>query len=81
MEPIKVDVNNLSAEQKKIDRIVRAHDEEVAQMPLNVFEVRGNGTYFLIYERTPQFHDWFNVVHTTEGNKVSITIQKVPHMG
>lgn len=37
MEPIEADVNNLSGEQKRIDRIVRAHDEEVSGLKLVKF--------------------------------------------
>ena len=71
----------LNAEQKRIDRIVRAHDEEAAGFKLVHFEVKSAEEYFLIYERTPQFHDWFKVVCTKDGDKTSYTLNKVPHMG
>ena len=76
-----VDVANLSAEQKGIDRVVRAHDEECAGFKLNKFEDRGAGCYFLIYERTPQFHDWWEVTKKVEGESTSYSLKKVPHMG
>ena len=34
MEPIKVDLNSLNDEQKRADRVVRAHDEEVTNLKL-----------------------------------------------
>ena len=81
MEASKLDVNNLKDEHKQIDRVVRAHDHEVANFKLNVFEDKGNGEFFLIYERTPQFHDWFKVVQSANGDVTSYAINKVPHMG
>ena len=81
MEPIKVDVNNLNDEQKRADRFCRAHDSEVANFKLVDFEEKAAGSYFLIYERTPQFHDWFNVTIKLEGDITNYSIQKVPHMG
>jgi hypothetical protein len=74
MEGQKVDVNALNSEQKRADRIVRAHDEEVANLKLVDFQEKGAGSYFLIYERTPQFHDWFNVTVQTEGNTSSYSV-------
>ena len=81
MEAVQVDVNNLNNDQKRIDRIVRAHDEEVANLKLTHFEDKGAGEWFLIYERTPQFHDWYKVVVTTDGDKTSYSLNKIPHMG
>jgi len=81
MEGKTVDVSALNAEQKRADRIVRAHDEEVANLKLVEFQEKTAGRYFLIYERTPQFHDWFNVTVKLEGDISNYSVQKVPHMG
>ncbi len=46
-------------------------------------EEKGQGHYFLIYEQTPQFHDWYDVVYkgSVEEKSDSYTIKEVPHMG
>jgi hypothetical protein len=80
-----VNLENLEDIHKQVDRVVRAHDEENAHLKLTKFQSKGNDEYFLIYERTPQFHDWYNVKLATEksfqGETTTYTITKVPHMG
>ena len=81
MEEQTVDVANLNSQQKQTERIVRAHDEEVSDLKLVKFEDRGAGNYFLIFEKTPQFHTWYEVTSSTENDKTTYSLNKVPHMG
>ena len=61
-----MEVNKLTAEEQRVDRVVRAHADYNEKIRLNKLEKKGSGLYFLIYEKTPQFHDWYDVSAVTE---------------
>jgi hypothetical protein len=74
-------LNNLTQEEQTIDRVVRAHDESVAKLKLTELRDKGKGEYFLIFEKTPQFHEWYDVHLLLQGPTTTYAITKVAHVG
>ena len=47
----------------QLDTVVKATIKRLKDLPLKECKSEGDGTFKLIYEKTPQFHEWVRVTY------------------